>query len=251
MNDSIVGPSQERRGGGLNGWLVLCVHFLLLVAGILLFAHTLSTPAHNHGRIGWLVLALLVQLAVILMCGGYFALQLNEARVLILAGAYHGTVRRSGFFRANPFYSRNRTGPSLIGAVMAAQEAAKKRTPVAPPRGASTKISLRTRNFTSEKLKVNDKRGNPVEIAAVIVWRVEDTAKAVFDVDDFESYVQIQSESAIRHIASLFSYDRADDETDLTLRDSADEVAQSLQAELQLRLTNAGVVVEEARLTPI
>jgi regulator of protease activity HflC (stomatin/prohibitin superfamily) len=112
----------------------------------------------------------------------------------------------------------------------------------------STKISLRARNFNSEKLKVNDKRGNPVEIAAVVVWRVEDCAKAAFDVDDFESYVQIQSESAIRHIASLYSYDHSE-ENEPTLRDSADEVAQALQQELQARLHKAGVTVDEARLT--
>ena len=115
--------------------------------------------------------------------------------------------------------------------------------------GASSKISLRARNFNSDKLKVNDKRGNPVEIAAVIVWRVEDTAKAAFDVDDFESYVQIQSESAIRHVASLYAYDRSEDDGEPTLRDSADEVAQGLQTELQARLTKAGVSVDEARLT--
>jgi regulator of protease activity HflC (stomatin/prohibitin superfamily) len=95
---------------------------------------------------------------------------------------------------------------------------------------------------------VNDKRGNPVEIAAVVVWRVADTARAAFDVDDFESYVQIQSESAIRHIASLYAYDRSDEE-EHTLRDSADEVAAALQRELSNRLEKAGVTVDEARLT--
>ena len=103
-------------------------------------------------------------------------------------------------------------------------------------------------NFNSEKLKVNDKRGNPIEIAAVVVWRVEDTAKAAFDVDDYESYIHIQSEAAIRHIASLYAYDRGD-EHELTLRESADEVAAALKKELLERLEKAGVVVEEARLT--
>lgn len=116
-------------------------------------------------------------------------------------------------------------------------------------RSLSATISLRARNFNSEKLKVNDKRGNPVEIAAVIVWRVEDTAKAAFDVDDFESYVQIQSEFAIRHVASLYAYDRSEDDGEPTLRDSADEVAYELQTELAARLTKAGVSVDEARLT--
>jgi regulator of protease activity HflC (stomatin/prohibitin superfamily) len=119
---------------------------------------------------------------------------------------------------------------------------------VMPHRTLGAKISLRVRNFISEKLKVNDKRGNPIEIAAVVVWRVADTARAAFDVDDFESYVQIQSESAIRHIASLYSYDRTDEDTH-TLRDSADEVAAALQRELQARLDKAGVTIDEARLT--
>lgn len=115
-------------------------------------------------------------------------------------------------------------------------------------RALPAKISLRARNFNSDKLKVNDKRGNPVEIAAVIVWRVEDTAKAAFDVDDFESYVQIQSEAAIRAIASLYAYDQSED-SEPTLRDSADEVAHALETELRARLQKAGIAVDESRLT--
>ena len=111
-----------------------------------------------------------------------------------------------------------------------------------------TKLSLRVHNFNSPTLKVNDKRGNPVEIAAVVVWRVEDTAQAVFDVEDYESYVQVQSESAIRSIASLYAYDHGE-EHELTLRGGGDEVAHALKKELEVRLAKAGVVVEEARLT--
>jgi regulator of protease activity HflC (stomatin/prohibitin superfamily) len=159
--------------------------------------------------------------------------------VLILFGRYHGSVRRSGFFWANPFYARSRSGEPgrRLGQNLSI-----------PSGGPSTKISLRARNFNSDRLKVNDKRGNPVEIAAVIVWRVEDTAKAVFDVDDFQSYVQIQSESAIRHIASLYAYDQSEAD-EPTLRGSADEIAQGLQNELLARLGKAGVTVDEARLT--
>ena len=109
-------------------------------------------------------------------------------------------------------------------------------------------ISLRAHNFNSEKLKVNDKRGNPVEIAAVVVWRVEDTAQAAFDVEDYESYVEVQSESAIRGIASLYAYDSGEDH-EVTLRGGGDEVAHELKKELEVRLAKAGVVVEEARLT--
>jgi regulator of protease activity HflC (stomatin/prohibitin superfamily) len=111
-----------------------------------------------------------------------------------------------------------------------------------------TKLSLRAHNFNSQTLKVNDKRGNPVEIAAVVVWRVDDTAQAVFDVEDYESYIQVQSEAAIRKIASLYAYDLGE-EHEITLRGSGDEVAHELKKQLEERLAKAGVLVEEARLT--
>jgi regulator of protease activity HflC (stomatin/prohibitin superfamily) len=110
------------------------------------------------------------------------------------------------------------------------------------------KVSLRARNFNSERLKVNDKRGNPVEIAAVVVWRVQDTAQAMFDVQDFENYVRVQSESALRHLASFYAYDHGDVD-EVTLLSGVDEVSLALKKELQVRLANAGVEVEEARLT--
>lgn len=178
-------------------------------------------------------------LAIILL-GGHFTLQPNEARVLILFGDYKGTVRQSGFHWVNPFYTNvlAQLAPAP-GSMAAAPDAIKK---------ASAKMSLRARNFNSERLKVNDRRGNPIEIATVVVWRVEDTARAAFDVDDYESYVHIQSETALRHIASLYGYDHGE-EQEVTLRDGADEVALALQQELQQRLGKAGVVVDEARLT--
>lgn len=153
----------------------------------------------------------------IVLARGFFTLQPNEAAVLVLFGAYRGTVRASGFFHTNPFNHR-------------------------------IKLSLRARNLNGEKLKVNEKRGNPIEIAAVVVWRVQDTAQAVFDVDSYENYVAVQSESAVRHVASRYAYDDgAPGET--TLRDGADDVSAALKAELQERLAKAGVLVEEARLT--
>ncbi len=218
---------------------MLLVNVALLFGGIALLVYELGF-AGPFERSLWLVaLGGLMELVAIISFCGHFTLQPNEARVLILFGSYRGTVRQSGFFWANPFYSRTRSGD--IGIRLGQKGAA-------PITGPSTKLSLRARNFNSDKLKVNDKRGNPVEIAAVIVWRVEDTARAVFDVDNFESYVQIQSESAIRHIASLYAYDQSEDD-EPTLRGSADEVAQGLQAELQARLAKAGVTVDEARLT--
>src|SRR5262249_49720487 len=128
-----------------------------------------------------------------------------------------GSVRDSGFHWANPFLLKK-------------------------------PISLRSRNLNGEKLKVNDKRGNPIEIAAVVVWRVEDTAQALFDVETYEDYVRIQGESAVRHLATSYAYDYGEEE-EITLRSNVDEVSAALQKELQDRLRKAGVVVEEARLS--
>src|SRR5512146_1557544 len=120
------------------------------------------------------------------------------------------------------------------------------RSPLGSP--TNNKISVRARTLNGDKLKVNDKRGNPVEIAAVVVWRVADTAQAVFDVDDYESYVETQSETALRHLASSYAYDHGE-ENEITLRSNVDEVSQALKTELEQRLARAGVVVEEARLS--
>jgi regulator of protease activity HflC (stomatin/prohibitin superfamily) len=150
------------------------------------------------------------------MCG-FFTLQPNQAGVQLLLGRYKGTSRAEGFQWVNPFIDVR-------------------------------KISLRTRNFTTDTIKVNDKRGNPIDIAAVVVWRVESTAQAVFDVDDFENYVHVQSEAAVRHLASEYPYD-TNEEGELSLRGSMDEVSAALTGELQERLGKAGVIVEEARLS--
>jgi regulator of protease activity HflC (stomatin/prohibitin superfamily) len=183
-----------------------------------------------------LIMGVLLELWSWIMVIGFFTLQPNEARVLLLFGAYKGTVRKSGFHWANPFYSRN-LKPGGPG-------------PQAPalPGCGRDKVSLRARTLNVVKLKVNDKRGNPIEIAAVVVWRVADTAQAVFDVDDYEGYVHLQSESALRHLASAYRYDDGE-ENEPTLRGNVDEISRALRQELQERLAIAGVVADEARLT--
>jgi regulator of protease activity HflC (stomatin/prohibitin superfamily) len=251
--DHVKSVSTEREARAVNGWVMLVINLALLIGAPVWLVRIVvyARDAGNAEALWWLIPAVLLEiLAVILLCG-HFTLQPNEARVLILFGAYKGTVRTSGFWWANPFYARNRARvPLSPGSVPPETLKAAQKQPFSDllHRSLSAKISLRARNFNSERLKVNDKRGNPVEIAAVVVWRVEDTAKAAFDVDDYESYVHIQSESAIRHIASLYAYDRGD-EDEPTLRESADEVAAALKKELQERLAKAGVTVEEARLT--
>ena len=243
--------STERNANAISGWAMLTVNLALLFGATmsLIWIIVQAAKTNNPALLVWLVAAIFLEiLAVILLCG-HFTLQPNEARVLILFGEYKGTVRASGFWWANPFYSRIRAKIPLHPATVNAQAGAhggNVTNVVHLTR--STKISLRAQNFNSDKLKVNDKRGNPIEIAAVVVWRVDETAKAAFDVDDYESYVHIQSEAAIRHIASLYAYDRGD-EHEPTLRESADEVATALKKELQERLDKAGVAIEEARLT--
>ncbi len=240
-------PTQEIPHRALGGGPMLLLNLALIFGGIAVFILG-CIQADRHGEFSWLIaLGPALGLTGFIALWGHFTLQPNEARVLILFGAYRGTARESGFFWANPFYSRIRARIPMHGGSSTSHShgAAPAAT---PPRTLGAKISLRARNFISEKLKVNDKRGNPIEIAAVVVWRVADTARAAFDVDDFESYVQIQSESAIRHIASLYSYDRTEEDTH-TLRDSADEVAEALQRELRVRLERAGLAVDEARLT--
>jgi regulator of protease activity HflC (stomatin/prohibitin superfamily) len=239
--------ASERIASTMNGWGMLILNIALLLGG----AYLSSLAALDGGPMR--VIGALCLLLGALMVGGYFTLQPNQARVLILFGAYKGTVRSSGFHWANPFYSRSRginlqkdSGSSEGGDQR--NRGGRRRIGGLGLQWLSTKLSLRAHNFSSDAIKVNDKRGNPVEIAAVVVWRVENTAQAVFDVEDYTSYVEIQSESAIRSIASRYAYDQGE-EHEITLRGGADEVALALKEELQVRLLKAGVVVEEARLT--
>jgi regulator of protease activity HflC (stomatin/prohibitin superfamily) len=246
-----VKPAQsaasERIVSALSGWGMLIVNLALLVGA----AWLIGLGAGVGGPIP--VVGGLLAFAGLVIIGGYFTLQPNQARVLILFGAYKGTVRSSGFHWANPFYSRSRgispQKESSSGEGDPRNRSARRRSAGALGiQWLATKLSLRAHNFSSDALKVNDKRGNPVEIAAVVVWRVENTAQAVFDVEDYTSYVEIQSESAIRSIASRYAYDQGE-EHEITLRGGADEVALALKEELQVRLAKAGVIVEEARLT--
>ena len=215
MNTSPQVPSQEQPFTTLSGALVLPLVLALFAGGVALIISAITQQAPIR-----IVPGIITIFLGGLGARGFFAPQPNESRVMVLFGSYRGTVRNSGFHWANPFMTR-------------------------------LNVSLRARNLTGEKLKVNDKRGSPIEIAAVVVWRVEDTAQATFDVDNFENYVRVQSESAVRHLANAYPYDHGEDSemTEITLRSGMDEVSAALQRELSARLAKAGVVVEEARLT--
>ena len=245
MPDSSRFVTRETDARGVPGFVMLFINVVWLVGSVALMISGFVAAEMHPGNMPWGIPGGVLGIALgILACFGYFTLQPNEARVQILFGSYKGTVRSSGFHWANPFYSRSRVAQGKLHGILSAGIPGASQS----NRANSTKLSLRVHNFNSETLKVNDKRGNPVEIAAVVVWRVRDTAQAVFDVEDYRSYVQVQSEAAIRGIASHFAYDHAEHD-EPTLRGGADEVAQALQVELQARLAKAGVTVEEARLT--
>jgi len=197
-----------------SGYLMIGVAILLLLAGV---AALVQVPLLGPRA---LLLAVPLILASLFVASGMYMLQPNESAVMLLFGAYKGTDRSEGLCWANPFYKKR-------------------------------KLSLRAHNLNSDKLKVNDLRGNPIEIAAAIVWRVRDTAQAIFDVEDYETYVRVQAEAAIRHLASSYAYDEGEAEahTQITLRSGQDEVAAALKRELQARFDDAGVVVEDAKLT--
>jgi regulator of protease activity HflC (stomatin/prohibitin superfamily) len=251
MNTNKVTAAHEQVVRVQNGWVMLILLIAALLGNIALMIFAIADGVQTTGQPhGWLLgIAALALPIVIILLTGLFTLQPNQARVLVLFGAYKGTVRTPGFHWGNPFYSR---GPQA-GNTLQARIAAAKGIATAPASEQKTmgmnKISLRARTLNGDKLKVNDKRGNPIEIAAVVVWRVEDTAQAMFDVDNYQNYVPIQSESALRHLASLYAYDHSEEDTEITLRSNVDEVSKSLRDELQERLSKAGVVVDEARLT--
>lgn len=204
-----INRTNERAGGGVNGLLILLVSLALLAAGGSQVIHIEDNPI--QGLLG--IAALVV--ASIAACG-FYMLQPNEASAITLFGEYKGTDRNTGLRWVLPWYGRK-------------------------------KISMRVRNVTSEMLKVNDKGGNPIEIAANVVWRVADSAQALFDVDDYQAFINIQIETALREVARHYAYDHAED-GEPTLRADAEIVGERLKADLQERVAVAGIVIDEAHL---
>ncbi|MFD1134454.1 SPFH domain-containing protein [Paenibacillus urinalis] len=199
---------QEKKVFRVNGFVGLLVVLVLIAAGVYAFT--------TDETVGYVVGSILAVVAVLLSTG-MTVVQPNQAMVLTFFGKYMGVIRDSGFYMTIPL-------------------------------SAQKKVSLRVRNFNSSMLKVNDVEGNPIEIEAVVVFSVVDSAKALFEVDDYESFVEIQSETALRHVASKYAYDNLDG-AGFSLRSNAEEIAMELTNELQARLEIAGVNVRESRLT--
>jgi regulator of protease activity HflC (stomatin/prohibitin superfamily) len=210
-------PSKETTFAPFSGYLMLAFEILLLVASAWCFVA--SVQEHQNIVVVRMLTGVAGFIAFVLMLSGFFVVEPNMARVLVLFGRYRGSVRTPGFWWTNPFTTKKR-------------------------------ISLRAYNLNGKELKVNDLLGNPVEIAAIVVWQVRDTAQALFDVEGFEHFVDVQCESALRLVASRHPYDDGQtSDVSTTLRGSADVVAHEVQTELQQRLAIAGVDVLEARLS--
>jgi regulator of protease activity HflC (stomatin/prohibitin superfamily) len=235
----------EIPGRASKGAPMLATVAIILAISIALFAFSLTL--HQSAVAPLLAVSIVIFLIGAILACGFFTLQPNEARVMVLFGNYKGTIKETGFYWANPFYSRAlQTEIDLTSSKKKGDD-----DDDATTKTVKAKVSLRQRTLNGPKLKVNDKNGNPVEIANVIVWRVVNTAKAVFDVDNYEQYVSTQSETALRHVASLYAYDNNEDDSSdqITLRSNIIEVSQALRRELSERLAPAGITVEDARLT--
>jgi len=197
--------NNEKEYSPLSGYLMIFSVFVILlvsIGGIILVRNPIF------------ILPIVFALG---MLPGFFYLNPNGSRVLVLFGDYKGTVKKNGFYWVNPFYTK-------------------------------TSISLRARNFDSEKIKVNDKVGNPIQIGVILVWQVRDTYKAAFEVDNYENFVRIQSDSAVRRLAGQYAYDNFDSDSEVTLRSGNEEVNSALEENLRNRLDIAGIHVIEARI---
>jgi len=215
--DKPISGTQEIRFSSFSGYLALLIALGAVLAIPLHINFALNHGSADRDPSAFFIISM-VLLSVFLLKGVYM-LQPNQSALLTLFGAYRGTDHSTGLRWANPFLSKKT-------------------------------VSLRLRNFNSEKLKVNDKRGNPIEIAAAIVWSVKDPARALLDIDHYEQYVPVQAEAALRHLANEYPYDHVDEaDESLTLRAGGDEIIAKLTRALQERFEKAGLHVEDSRLT--
>lgn len=248
--------SVEKKATAASGWAMIFVVIAGYVLSTILFIWSIiwmSSPF--TGGLGGLLIMLasiLLFTATVIANCGFFTLQPGQARVCVLFGKYVGTVRDEGLRWANPFYTRN-LGMTSESDSSSVEASAKGVRVNAGGHKHGSKISTRARTYNGERIKVNDKMGNPIEIATVVVWRVVDTAKAVFDVDDYESFVYTVTETALRHVASIYAYDHMEDDdanaSAITLRTNIEEVSAALMEELDRRLEMAGIDVIDSRLT--
>lgn len=233
---------QEKTIKPMSGWLALPVVISVLLFAVAMFfvtvenAQQLGTPLTTIRIVG----SILAFLAAIVSLAGFMAIAPNQARVLLLFGAYQGSVLESGFFWVNPFYFKTKISLRIRNFETGVTTTPEKKD------AAGHIVSQKSRS-ASRPSKVNDRDGNPIEISAVVVWKVVNTAEAMFEVDDYEDFVSVQSEAALRNLASRHPYDSEDHE--ISLRGSSQSISDQLQTDIQERLDKAGVSVIEARIS--
>ena len=220
--------TQEKILKPMSGWLMLFVAQLLIAGGVALLA--CSSLADGDAVLGVMIAAGIAAIVVgMFLFGGLKIVDPNEALVLTLFGKYHGTIKREGYFWVNPFCSAFNPAAGIVAA-------------------SRKKISLKAMTLNNEKQKVNDEEGNPIEIGVVVIWKVVDTAKAVFDVDNFVSFISTQCDAAIRQVARQYPYDVSENGDEKSLRGSSVEIAEILRQEIQSRVDIAGIEISEARI---
>ena len=228
-NEKILKEVEEKSAHEKSGWGMLVVVILCFIAAIVVFAIGAAGMDRN-GALGALVAVdiVLFLVALVLACG-FKTLQPNESYVFTLFGKYYGSLKRDGFFWVNPFCSTVNPARAMMGT--------------------NRKLSLKAMTLNNEKQKVNDEEGNPIEISVVVIWRIVNTARAVFNVDNYMSYLSTQCDAAIRQVARQYPYDVSSNGDEKSLRGSAQEVADILRGEIQERADMAGIEILEARIS--
>ncbi len=222
----------ERSAREKNGWVMLFLVILMFVAAIASFGIGIAFGTDEGGSAGFILLipvALILFVAAAVMCAGFKLLQPNEAFVLTLFGKYYGTIKRDGFSWVNPFCSSVNPARGMTGV--------------------TRKLSLKAMTLNNDKQKVNDEEGNPIEISVVVIWRITNTARAVFNVDNYMAYLSTQCDAAIRQVARQYPYDVSTSGDEKSLRGSAQEIADVLKGEIQMRADMAGIEILEARIS--
>ena len=254
-NRMLSSVPKEKSASSKNGFLMLPVVIIGLLASIACFVFgciRLSNAFYLYGGI-LLAVGILGMIVFPILFAGFKVLAPNQAYVFTLFGKYYGTIKAPGFYYVNPFVSAN--APAVMNGeptipVQKTNTASGMETTISM--GKSKKISLKTRTLDNRTQKVNDAMGNPIIIGSVVIWRVEDPTAAVFSVENFEEYLSIQCDSTIRNIARLYPYDTMEDDADeRTLRGSSSEVSEIMQQELAERVKDAGIVIEDVRITTL
>lgn len=242
--------NEERKAWSLPGMPILIVMLLLVFLAVAIWVKGAISGSGTQMAVCSIIAGIYVCLIFPVMCAGLKILKPNEAYVFTLFGKYNGSLKGAGFYFVNPFVSATNPAAASLTEVLA-ETAAKGsgKSKDTAMKSANKKISLKTMTLNNEKQKINDEMGNPIEIGIVVIWRVVNTAKAVFNVENYMEYLSMQCDSALRNIVRLYPYDSVDNSDECTLRGSSQEVADKIKDEIQSKVMEAGLEIMEARIT--